>query len=104
LVARACHLVILAEIVTRWPALQRLHHSIDGKRGLQILAEAASDDARWQAALTTVGLSSPKEEKDEDEEKEGQPPATHDQALSNLRTLLKEYDGCAVADLAAQLL
>jgi KAP family P-loop domain len=105
LVVRACHLVILAEIVTRWPALQRrLHHAIDGKRGLQILAEAASDDARWQAALTTVGLNSPEEETNEEEEKEERPPSTHEQALSNLRTLLKEYDGCAVADLAAQLL
>jgi hypothetical protein len=96
LVARACHLVILAEIVTRWPALQRrLHRSIDGVSGLQILAAAAHDDIRWRSALTKVGLDTPTD---------GQLAAAHERALSSLRMLLREHDGRDVADIAARLL
>ena len=50
-IQRACHLVILAEIVTRWPAMQpRLNQSWDGQRGLQILAAACGDDSKWKRA------------------------------------------------------
>jgi hypothetical protein len=88
-VVRACHLVILAEIVTRWPALQRqLHQSLDGRGGLQILAAACDDDTEWKDALTLVGLNA-------DE---------HAGAAANLRELLRACDGVTVADLAAQVL
>ena len=88
-VQRACHLVILAEIVTRWPALQRqLHGSFNGVRGLQVLAEACYDDEKWTTALAIVGL----------DEKE------HSKAVTTIRDLLREYDGIAVAGLAGQVL
>ena len=88
-VVRACHLVILAEIVTRWPALQRqLHQSLDGRAGLQILAAASDDDTEWKDALTFVGLNT----------------GEHARAIGNLRELLRAYDGVKVADLAAQVL
>jgi KAP family P-loop domain len=88
-IQRACHLMILAEIITRWPALQRqLHRSINRQRGLQILAAACHDDEEWATALTDVGLN----------KKE------HNKAVANIRGLLREYDGLAVADLAAKVL
>jgi WD40 repeat protein len=88
-VARACHLVILAEIVTRWPALQRqLHQSWNGRRGLQILAASCHDDANWKSALTITGLDTEE----------------HARALANLRELLCTCDGATVATLAAQVL
>ena len=85
-ITRACHLVILAEIVTRWPAMQRrLHQSFDGQRGLQILAEVCDDDGKWADALIKLGLD-----------------AT--EAAENLRDLLRKCEGTAVADLAARVL
>jgi WD40 repeat protein len=85
-IARARHLIVLAEIVTRWPALQRhLHRHVDGRCGLQLLAASAADTGDWQEAATILGLS--------------------DQtALTGLRTLLRDYEGRAVADLAARLM
>jgi WD40 repeat protein len=89
IIERACHLVILAEIVTRWPALQRrLHQSLDGRRGLQILATACDEDSKWADALTVTGLSA----------------AEYSRAVENLRSLLRSYEGRAVADLAARVL
>ena len=59
-IERACHLVILAEIVTRWPAMQhRLNQSWDGRRGLQILAAACDDDIKWKQALKVTGSTQP---------------------------------------------
>jgi hypothetical protein len=84
--ARARHLVILAEVVTRWPGLQRqLHQRFNGQRGLQLLAKAVEDDTAW---LETVELLWP------------EAPAQRTQ-LANLRTLLRFYDGLAVSELAA---
>jgi WD40 repeat protein len=86
MVVRARRLIILAEIVTRWPALQRgLHRHVDGRRGLQLLAAAVDDEVAWKQTAATLGL-------------DGQP------ALSGLRSLLREEDGPAVADLAARLM
>jgi len=88
-VRRACHLVILAEIVTRWPALQRqLHGSWDGQRGLQLLAAACEYDQDWDNVLKVVGLDQSK----------------HRKAVTNLREVLRTREGIAVADLAAMVL
>ena len=89
-IERARHLVILAEIITRWPAMQhRLHQSLNGRRGLQILAAAArSDDIKWANALKVTGLDNP----------------DYSQAVGNLRELLRMYDGTTVADLAERVL
>jgi hypothetical protein len=86
-IARARSLLLMAEIVTRWPALQRvLNRSVGDQRGLQLLAAAAPDDSAWEAALAPLGLS-----------------AT-DSALVNLRDLLRAPDAVAVADLARRLM
>jgi WD40 repeat protein len=90
-VVRARRLLILAEIITRWPALQgRLHRYIDGRRGLQLLAVAAEHDSDedWRRTVRRLGLDTPEE----------QP------SLDNLRELLREHEGRAVAQLAARLL
>jgi WD40 repeat protein len=88
-VERACRIVVLAEIVTRWPALQRrLHQVREGKRILQLLAKAADDDAEWGHSLHRAGLHQPADTT----------------AVADLRTLLRAYDGIAVADLAARAL
>ncbi|GAA1614611.1 P-loop NTPase fold protein [Catellatospora bangladeshensis] len=86
LIARARHLLILAEIVTRWPALQRgLHRHVGGTRGLRLLAGAAADEQAWQAAVRGLGLDG-------------------SAGLTGLRELLIGHDGAAVADLADQVL
>jgi hypothetical protein len=86
MVIRARRLLILAEIITRWPALQgRLHRYVEGQRGLQLLAMAADSDEAWADALDRLRL-----------------PET--QATHNLRILLRDNDGSAVADLAAFLI
>jgi WD40 repeat protein len=88
-IRRARTLVILAEIITRWPMLQRvLHQRVDGRRGLQMLAEAARDDEVWQRTVQHLW-----------------PDRTDDStALADLRHLLRDYEGEAVADLAARIL
>ena len=89
-IERACHLVILAEIVTRWPAMQpRLNQSCGGRRGLQILAEACGDDEKWEQALKEIGLAEP----------------YYSAAVADLQALLRQYEGATVvADLAARVL
>jgi hypothetical protein len=88
-VDRARMLVVLAEIVTRWPALQhRLHATVDGRRGLRLLAESTSDDVAWGRAVARLGLDRPE-------------LAT---AGRHLRDLLAAHDGPAIAALAAKLL
>ncbi|MGH3155570.1 MAG: P-loop NTPase fold protein, partial [Streptosporangiaceae bacterium] len=83
-VVRGCHLVILAEIITRWPALLR---SRSAGRGLDMLAQARDDSAAWDAARAALGLDAQE----------------HDSAMRNLRELLQGYDGPAVGRLAALL-
>jgi hypothetical protein len=84
-IKRAQHLIVLAEIVTRWPALQRtLHQRIDNQRGLQILADCAESDEAWRNAVQQLNIH----------------PGLHQTALNNLRSLLREHDGPAVARLA----
>jgi len=88
MVERACHLLILAEIVTRWPAIQgRIHRPIEGTRGLEVLAKASSDDHEWGRAIGKLGLT-----------------GKGDMGICTaLRQLLKDYDGLAVANLAGNL-
>jgi hypothetical protein len=89
---RSRNLVILAEIVTRWPALQRFLHRSYGdhgeQTGLQRIAAGADDDERWPGVAHEVlgGRGG------------------YDEALDTLRDLLRRYDGRGVADLATQLL
>jgi WD40 repeat protein len=88
-VQRAQHLIALAEIVTRWPALQSsLHRRIGDRRGLQILADSVTDDQTWQQAVLLLELGQDR----------------HHKALAHLRELLRDHDGRAVADLAGMLL
>jgi hypothetical protein len=88
LVEQACHLVVLAEIVTRWPAhQQRLHARYDGERGLAVLVRAVGDDVAWSRALAKLGL-----------------PRADERAAANLRALLLDCDAAAVAALADRLL
>jgi hypothetical protein len=88
-VARTRHLIILAEIVSRWPSLQGfLHRREAGRSWLQRLAGAADDDERWAAAVRRLPAD----------------PAARTPALAELRVLLRDYDGPTVADLAALLL
>jgi KAP family P-loop domain len=52
-VSRARTLILLAEIIVRWPALQRhFFRRINGQSGLQRLSEVAQDEATW---LLTLG-------------------------------------------------
>ncbi|MGW0085335.1 P-loop NTPase fold protein [Streptomyces sp. NPDC003393] len=88
-VERACLLVYVAEIVVRWPALQRrLHRRVEGGRGLGVLATAAEDDASWAAALERLGLDEPR----------------LNSAVCGLRQLLRTQNGAAIARLASRVL
>ncbi|WP_305787192.1 P-loop NTPase fold protein [Symbioplanes lichenis] len=101
-VRRARNLVIFAEIVTRWPALRgRLQASAtpppglredagtlaSGWRVLDELAHVAGDDSQWSHALVRLKLT-------------GEADRT---AMGNLRRLLRDYHGEAVAALARHI-
>ncbi|MEJ2853673.1 MULTISPECIES: P-loop NTPase fold protein [unclassified Saccharothrix] len=73
-------LVVLAELVTRWPAYQHLL-----RKGLPRLAAARDDDVAWGAALAALGFKDAR-------------PAT------NLRALLRDCDVDQVVALADRLL
>jgi hypothetical protein len=86
---RTGHLVVLAEIVSRWPSLQRfLHRDIHGRTYLCRFAAAAGDDRAWRDLIEAAPAEL----------------STQQPALSGLRDLLRRYDGPAVAALAARLL
>ncbi|WP_410587203.1 P-loop NTPase fold protein [Amycolatopsis sp. lyj-23] len=81
-------LVVLAEILTRWPAAQRgLHRRVEGKHGIQILVDALEDDWEWTRALRQLDLHS----------------NAHLKCTDGLRDLLRRYDGDRLAALAAEL-
>jgi WD40 repeat protein len=87
-VTRGRRLVILAEIVTRWPALQQQLHAHEREgHGLQMLAAACEDRTSWVAVCARLKL----------------PGAADQSPLQDLRTLLREYDGVEVARLASRL-
>jgi hypothetical protein len=83
LVDRARHLVILAEIVARWPASQRaLHQRRHGAHGLELLAKAQTD-WEWALVLRDLGLEPERTER--------------------IRDLLQRYEGAEIAALASLL-
>ncbi|GLZ01838.1 P-loop NTPase fold protein [Actinoplanes sp. NBRC 103695] len=88
LVRQAMHLVILAEIVARWPASQRalFRRTGDGPV-LVLLARAASEHEEWTATIRSLKVHGD----------------AHRSCTKALRDLLTRYDGHAVADLAARL-
>ena len=89
IVRRACDLVFLAEIITRWPAMSaQLNKSWHGRRGLQILAVACDNDDKWTNALKAIELDGEE----------------YSRAVTNLRNLLRECHSIEVADLAAKVL
>jgi WD40 repeat protein len=85
---RAKHLVLLAEAITRWPSLQSsLNSWYPGGCGWQLLAAAAADDQSWRDTVAEVvgdRLVEPN-------------------AIAELRAMLVEHDGLAVARLAAEV-
>ncbi|MFI5818645.1 P-loop NTPase fold protein [Streptomyces rishiriensis] len=88
LVDHGCRLVVLAEIVTRWPALHSaLHRRSAGRSGLQYLAAATGSDEAWSEAVRRCDID-----------------AGQQRALANLRSLLTRYDGPEVADIALLVL
>jgi WD40 repeat protein len=81
--SRACALVLVAEVMTRWPAwLHYLTATVDGVTALQLLAASADDDGAWNSALTEVGLG-----------------VDNQESLHGLRDLLRSSHGAAAADL-----
>ncbi|MFI5798321.1 P-loop NTPase fold protein [Streptomyces sp. NPDC051677] len=88
-IEHGCRLVILAEIVTRWPALHSaLHRRTAGCSGLQRLAAATGSDEEWAEAVRQCGVDA----------------ARQARALANLRSLLTRYDGREVAETASLVL
>ncbi|MGW2725165.1 P-loop NTPase fold protein [Streptomyces sp. NPDC001492] len=86
---RSRRLIILAEIITRWPALQgSLYRHVAGTRGIDLLSNAVDDDESWANAVGTLGLSAP----------------AHARAIRELRQLLKDHDGREVAAIARLVL
>ncbi|MFC0105135.1 P-loop NTPase fold protein [Kibdelosporangium aridum] len=83
LAEHARHLVILAEIIARWPAAQRaVHRRFDGNHGLTLLA-SADGDWEWAKAVRRVGLDH--------------------KCADGIRALLDRYDGERVASVAERL-
>ncbi|MEO6082153.1 MAG: P-loop NTPase fold protein [Umezawaea sp.] len=79
-VQQACHLVTIAELVTRWPAHQHVL-----RKYLTTFAEAKDDDLAWGTALAKAEFK-------------------HAGAATTLRALLDDCDARAVAALAERLL
>jgi len=87
-ISRARTMVILAEIIIRWPALQQyLLRRADQQIGLRVLADSAGAEKSWIAAARQLGIAAD----------------YHRAALASLRVLLKQYDGHEIALLADQL-
>jgi hypothetical protein len=88
-IRRAVALVLLSEIITRWPALQpHLRVRRAGLSGFQELIAGAHDDEAWNDAVSRLRLD------------EG----AHEVALQSLRQLLVRYDCTTAAELADRLL
>ncbi|MDQ1065737.1 P-loop NTPase fold protein [Streptomyces canus] len=87
-VGDAVHLITLAEITARWPALQGgLTTRAEGETGLALLTPHTGDDVSWAKALRRTGMDS----------------VAHRDACADLRALLATAEGPAVADLAQRL-
>ena len=82
-VRRARQLVVVAEIIARWPAqLRGLRRFTDGRSGVQLLAASHHDDIAWHRALESLGMAD-----------------AGGDSLADLRELLATDDGRAAADL-----
>jgi hypothetical protein len=80
-IERAKNLVVLSEILTRWPAYVRIFgRKIGDSLGLGVLATAAVDDLRWSEIVNELGV------------------ATEDE-LEDLRGVLHKQRGLAAANL-----
>ncbi|WP_203718923.1 P-loop NTPase fold protein, partial [Asanoa siamensis] len=89
-VQRACDILVLAEIVTRWPALQKaLHRSVGQSRVLTELAQVADDPTKWETRWGEFGF--PTDE-------------TSSRISGDLRALLHRHRGAEVAKVAASVL
>ncbi|HEY0638328.1 MAG TPA: P-loop NTPase fold protein [Pseudonocardiaceae bacterium] len=87
-VGRARDLVLLAEVVVRWPAAQRaLLGRHDGEPGLARLAKHVDDDVDWAVATREVGLHGEE----------------HRRCRDELRKLLRTHPDVALGELAARL-
>jgi WD40 repeat protein len=88
-IARASSVMILAEIVTRWPALQHhLHRHADGSvNALQLLAAAADNDRQWRAVVDRLQVDR----------------ASQARALTGLRDLLIGHESAEISRLAGVL-
>lgn len=85
---QALHLVVLAEIAARWPALQsHLRRPVDGRPGLHWLALARHEDKAWEEARARTAL--------QDER--------YKHACDALRALLQKHDGAQLAAMAERL-
>ncbi|RDI35257.1 P-loop NTPase fold protein [Lentzea flaviverrucosa] len=89
-VVQAKAVVLLAELVVRWPALSaQLFGVVDGEQGVtRLRAAAPRDDVEWARAAAKVGLD-PKRDKE---------------AAKSLRELLTEQDSHLLAALSRRLL
>ncbi|MBB2948769.1 hypothetical protein FB565_008555 [Actinoplanes lutulentus] len=88
-VERAEHLVLLAELLVRWPAAQRLHSQrVDGRLGLSLLAESAGDDQAWNQTLRRLRLTGPH----------------HDDFATGVRAILRTPEGLAMTKRAESVL
>ncbi|GAA0918109.1 hypothetical protein GCM10009558_028750 [Virgisporangium aurantiacum] len=91
-VRRAQQLVVVAELLTRWPAQQRLLRApytdphTPRTRGLDALAAAVHDDLAWNRTIARLGQ-----------------PLNDASTSTALRRLLHDYDGSHVTDLYGQL-
>lgn len=82
-VARARSLVLVAEMITRWPAqLRWLRKPIQGRTGIQLLVGCRFDDVEWESTIARLGIA------------EG-----HAASLQPLRQVLATAEGPTAADL-----
>jgi KAP family P-loop domain len=82
-VRRARQLVIVAEIIARWPAqLRSLCRLTDGRSGIQLLAACHHDEEAWYQALERLSVDT-----------------SGGDLLTDLRELLATEDGSAAVDL-----
>jgi len=87
-ITRACQLILVSEIVTRWPAILRdLARPVEGITAVQLLALAPDDNAGWMRTVREAGLQQ-----------------RSSRELDGLRDLLSDRNGPAAADLFTWLI
>jgi hypothetical protein len=82
-ITRACQLILVAEMMTRWPAILRdLSRPVGGVTAVQLLALTPNDDAGWERTVREASLVD-----------------LSQRELAGLRDLLSDRNGPAAADL-----